>query len=93
MLRFDKDLIRELVIVTSGDDPALISITGKNRSEGYREMVIKKKGMESSEFKDRFLGLHRQIYRVAYSILETKRMRKMRHRRFTSSSGSCVTAR
>jgi hypothetical protein len=29
LLRFDKNLIRELVIVTSGDDPALISITGK----------------------------------------------------------------
>jgi RNA polymerase sigma factor, sigma-70 family len=29
--------------------------------------------MESGEFKDRFLGLHRQIYRVAYSILETEK--------------------
>jgi hypothetical protein len=46
LLRFDKDLIRELVIVTSGDDPALISITGKIDPKDIEKWSSKKRDGE-----------------------------------------------
>lgn len=42
LLRFDKNLIRELVIVTTGDDPSLISISGKISPKDIEKWTAKR---------------------------------------------------
>jgi hypothetical protein len=46
LLRFDKNLIRELVIVTTGDDPSLISISGKISPKDIEKWTAKKNNGE-----------------------------------------------
>lgn len=68
MVRIDKDIIRELVILTTdGGDDALIRIKGK-----IKPSDIEKVKMDVESFKRLFLPLHPKLFRIAYALVENK---------------------